>query len=71
MTLGAHIPTLRVERGLSLDDVAAATGSSKSTLSRIERGKLEPGIVLCAQLSVLLRVSITKLAAAAMNGSTT
>jgi len=61
MTLGALIRSTRTKRGMTLDEVAAVTGASKSTLSRVERGILEPGIGLCVQLSVLLRLPIGKM----------
>jgi len=41
--------------------VAAATGASKSTLSRVERNLLEPGIWLCVRLSALLRLPMGKM----------
>ncbi len=39
--LGARIRTLRLERGLSLADLARATGVSEATMSRIETGASE------------------------------
>jgi transcriptional regulator with XRE-family HTH domain len=66
MTIGDLIRTRRIALGMSLRDVAGITGMSPSTLSRIERGLLEPGICLCASLSRLLRVSLRALADAAM-----
>ena len=56
----------RDARDMSLDEVASVVGASKSNLSRVERGHLEPGIVLCVRLSVLLRLPLSRLAAAAI-----
>jgi len=61
MTLGALIRSTRTKRGMSLDDVAAITGSSKSTLSRVERGLSEPKLYLCLRLIVLLRLPMGKI----------
>ena len=66
MTLGNLIRNYRTARGLSLDEVAAIVGASKSNLSRIECDMLEPGIGLCVRLSVLLGVSVQRMAAAAV-----
>ena len=66
MPLGTLIRNYRTASGMSLDEVAAIVGASKSNLSRIESDMLEPGIGLCVRLSVLLGVSVQRMAAATL-----
>lgn len=55
MTLGAYIFNLRIWRGISIDDIAARTGISRSTISKLENDRLsEPSKrVICAVADVL------------------
>ncbi|MFD5460450.1 helix-turn-helix domain-containing protein [Streptomyces olivaceus] len=43
-SLGARLRAIRQARGLTLAQLAAATGVSVSTLSRLESGQREPGL---------------------------
>ncbi|BDD74235.1 helix-turn-helix domain-containing protein [Streptomyces violaceoruber] len=43
-SLGARLRAIRQARGLTLAQLAAATGISVSTLSRLESGQREPGL---------------------------
>ncbi|MER6164316.1 helix-turn-helix domain-containing protein [Streptomyces violaceorubidus] len=43
-SLGARLRAVRQARGLTLAQLAAATGISVSTLSRLESGRREPGL---------------------------
>lgn len=69
MTLGNLIRARRTALDMSLDDLAGAIGASKSSLSRIETGRVEPGIALCARLAVALGLSVQVLASAALAGA--
>ena len=40
--LGPRLRAVRVERGMSLDDLAALSGVSRSMLSQVERGQANP-----------------------------
>jgi transcriptional regulator with XRE-family HTH domain len=66
MSLGTILKAKRTALGMTLDEVAAAAGMSKSHLHGLECDKCEPGIVLCARLSVALGVPVQAMAAAAL-----
>ena len=69
MTLGELLKTSRNRLGMTLDEVADAAGCSKSHLHGLEGDKCEPGIVMCARLSVALGVPVQAMAAAALTGA--
>lgn len=69
MTLGELLKASRNRLGMTLDDVADAAGCSKSHLHGLEGDKCEPGIVMCARLSVALGVPVQAMAAAALTGA--
>ena len=69
MSLGALLRAKRNALGMTLDDVAEAAGCSKSHLHSLEGDKCEPGILLCAKLSVALGLSVQAMAAAAICGA--
>ncbi|BFU44537.1 helix-turn-helix domain-containing protein [Krasilnikovia sp. MM14-A1004] len=48
--LAVRLGVLRAERAWSLDDLAARTGISRSTLSRLERGEISPTAALLGRL---------------------
>ena len=48
--LAARLATLRTERGWSLDQLAARSGVSRTTLSRLERGETSPTAALLGKL---------------------
>ena len=50
-------------------EVAEAAGCSKSHLHSLEGDKCEPGILMCAKLSVALGLSVQSMAAAAICGA--
>ncbi len=62
-TLGNIIRTLRLRAGWSLDFVAHRLGVPPLVLSRMERGKLLPSIVMVVRLSLLFGVSADTLLA--------
>jgi transcriptional regulator with XRE-family HTH domain len=66
MSLGTILKTKRAALGMTLDEVAYATGMSKSHLHSIEGDRSEPGIVICARLSVTLGLPVQAMASAAL-----
>ena len=63
--LARRITDLRQRRGLTLDDLAAASGLSRATLSRIERGETSPTAVSLGHLARAFSVTKAELFAAA------
>lgn len=51
----------RLEKGLTLRQLEGATGLSKSALSRIERGEVEPTLLEMEMIAKGLHTKITKL----------
>lgn len=68
-SLGTLLKTKRNSLGLTLDEVSDAAGMSKSHLHSLEGDKCEPGILLCAKLSVALGLSVQSMAAAALTAA--
>jgi len=61
MTLGRRVRHFRTARGLTLDDLSAATGTAPSQLSLIENGKREPRISLLGAIATALDVAVNDL----------
>jgi transcriptional regulator with XRE-family HTH domain len=59
--IGARLKAARLERELTLSALAAATGISASTISRLEGGKRQPNLELLIPLSATLEVTIDEL----------
>jgi transcriptional regulator with XRE-family HTH domain len=59
--IGARLRAARVDRDLTLAALAAATGISASTISRLESGKRQPNLELLIPLSATLEVTIDEL----------
>ena len=59
--LGAHIQVLRRDRGLTLQELAAAAAVSASMLSSVERGRKAPTIVVLARIADGLGVPLNEL----------
>lgn len=59
--LAARLRTLRAERGLSLDALAARTGVSRSMISVVERGESSPTASLLDRLAAGLGVTLAAL----------
>jgi transcriptional regulator with XRE-family HTH domain len=57
-TLGAHLHELRIERGWTLDDLAARTALSQAHLSRIESGERQPSLATLFTLAGAFNVSV-------------
>ncbi|MFJ3234031.1 helix-turn-helix domain-containing protein [Streptomyces sp. NPDC086787] len=66
--VGPRLRTLRRDRGLTLEAVAAVTGISVSTLSRLESGIRRPTLDLLIPLARVHRVSLDQLVAAPATG---
>ena len=49
--VGPRLKRLRTHRGVSLTELAAQTGISKSTLSRLESGQRKPSLELLLPLA--------------------
>ncbi|MEO5835057.1 MAG: XRE family transcriptional regulator [Nakamurella sp.] len=62
--VGVRLNRLRKQRAMTLGDVAALTGISKSTLSRLETGLRRPTLELLLALSQTYRVPLDDLVAA-------
>ncbi len=60
----ARLRTVRTRRGMTLLEVAAQTGISKSTLSRLETGQRRPTLEILLALSTTYRVPLDELVAA-------
>ena len=60
-TLGHRIRHFRTQRGLTLDELGAATGVAASQLSLIENGKREPRVTLLSGLAAALGVQLADL----------
>ncbi|WP_416828300.1 helix-turn-helix domain-containing protein [Ectobacillus polymachus] len=59
MSIGYHIKKIRLEKGLSLTEVASRTGIAKSYLSTIERDlKSNPSIQILEKIAIVLQVDI-------------
>lgn len=59
--LGPRLRAVRVERGLSLDDLAARSGVSRSMLSQVERGQANPTFATLWNLTNALGLEFSEL----------
>jgi transcriptional regulator with XRE-family HTH domain len=66
--VGARLRRLRIQRRMTLTDVANSTGISKSTMSRLETGQRRPTLELLLALSHAYRVPLDDLVAAPEEG---
>ncbi len=57
--IGIRIRTLRLEKGLTLDDLATASGVSRAMISRIERAEASPTASLLARICAALGLSLS------------
>ncbi len=62
--VGPRLRSIRSRRGATLTEVAAATGISKSTLSRLESGQRRPSLELLLPLAQTYRVPLDELVGA-------
>jgi transcriptional regulator with XRE-family HTH domain len=61
-SMGPRIRELRIERGLTLDELAKAAGISASHLSRLERGQTAPSFKVAADIAERIGVRPSDLA---------
>lgn len=61
--LADRLARLRTEHGWSLDELAARTGASRSTLSRLERGEVSPTAALLGKLCTVYERTMSQLLA--------
>ncbi|MCX4997492.1 XRE family transcriptional regulator [Streptomyces longwoodensis] len=66
--IGPRLRRLRRDRGLTLEALAAATGISVSTLSRVESGRRRPTLDLLIPLARAHHVALDQLVAAPASG---
>ncbi|MFJ8157029.1 helix-turn-helix domain-containing protein [Streptomyces sp. NPDC094468] len=66
--IGPRLRRLRRDRGLTLEALAARTGISVSTLSRLEAGKRSPSLDLLIPLARAHRIALDHLVAAPASG---
>jgi transcriptional regulator with XRE-family HTH domain len=59
--VGRHIRRLRVQRGQTQDDVAKASGFTKSLLSKIETGDTQPPVATLVKIAGALGTSLSAL----------
>jgi transcriptional regulator with XRE-family HTH domain len=57
-TIGPRLRHIRLEKGLTVEAVATATGLDKGFLSRLERGTKRPSVETVLRLSAALQVSV-------------
>ena len=62
--VGLRLKRLRTHRGVTLTDLAAKTGISKSTLSRLETGQRKPSLELLLQIAHAHNVPLDELVGA-------
>ncbi|MDL2400101.1 helix-turn-helix domain-containing protein [Rhizobium mayense] len=58
--IGIRIRALRLERSLTLDDLASASGVSRAMISRIERAEASPTASLLARVCAALGLSLSE-----------
>jgi transcriptional regulator with XRE-family HTH domain len=58
--IGPRLQHLRKERGLTLDELSAESGVSRSMLSQIERGQVNPTLAIVWYLSEALGVELSE-----------
>ena len=59
--IGPAIRAMRLERGMTLDQLSSAAGISASHLSRLERGQAEPSFTVASALAKAIGVSLSEL----------
>ncbi|MGZ4463430.1 MAG: helix-turn-helix domain-containing protein [Gaiellaceae bacterium] len=62
--VGSRLRQARTQRGITLTELAAATGISKSTLSRLETGQRRPSLELLLPIAQAHQLSLDKLVGA-------
>ncbi len=68
--LGMRMHKLRKQHGMTLQQVADASGFSRSLISKIETGKVTPPVATLSKIAAALGVTVSELLAEAGNGTT-
>jgi transcriptional regulator with XRE-family HTH domain len=68
MTLGEKLKKLRLEKQMTLHDVAKATGYSKALISRIENDSVSPSIASLVKITSVLQIRLNDLFTAIEGG---
>lgn len=55
------VKKIRIERGLSINELAKKAGISKSVISKVERKEVIPSLITVCKLSKALDVKLEKL----------
>jgi transcriptional regulator with XRE-family HTH domain len=58
LVLAEHLRTLRIDRGITLQELAAKSGISRATLSRIENGEVSPTAETLGRLASAFAVPV-------------
>jgi transcriptional regulator with XRE-family HTH domain len=66
--VGPRLKRVRTQRGVTLTELAAATGISKSTLSRLEAGQRKPSLELLLPIAQAHKIPLDELVAAPQVG---
>lgn len=61
--LANHLKQMRLDKGLSLDQLATETGVSRASLSRLENGSVSPTTDVLSKLCVTYKIKMSKLLA--------
>ncbi|NDL60644.1 helix-turn-helix domain-containing protein [Phytoactinopolyspora mesophila] len=61
--IGARLQRIRAKKNISLADLSAQTGISKSTISRLERGQRKPSLDLLLPIAAVLAVPLDEIVA--------
>jgi transcriptional regulator with XRE-family HTH domain len=62
-TVAANVRALRLDAGLTLNDLASAAGLGKSTLAQLESGKANPSVETLWAIAAALKVPFARLVA--------
>jgi putative transcriptional regulator len=60
-TLTNTVQDMRLERGLTQEELGRKIGVTRQTIIAIEKGNYTPSIVLCLKLATLFKVPVEKL----------
>ena len=63
VSLASHLKSMRVDRGMTLNDLEARSGVSRATLSRIENAEASPTAETLGKLATAFSVPISRLIA--------
>jgi putative transcriptional regulator len=56
-----HVRTIRMEKGLTQEELAAKVGVSRQTIIAIERGSYTPSVLLALKISTVFKKSVEQI----------